>query len=132
MLKTLVVVLGLFLLFTSSVFAAGFQLKSIGVLDVTGTMSKEWWYTTVNPPLSGITTAGSSVTVNDLNRRRSSGGVEFLGRQPVFYPPHRQRPGRRGRAGPAVDSGRRFDGADFSSVVRRAIGSGCRCRSIAG
>src|SRR3989304_7701430 len=64
MLKTLVVVLGLFLLFTSSVFAAGFQLKSIGVLDVTGTMSKEWWYTTVNPPLSGITTAGSSVTVN--------------------------------------------------------------------
>ena len=63
MLKILVAVWIWFLVFSTSVFASGFQLKSIGVLDVTGTMSKEWWYTTANPPLSGITSAGASVTV---------------------------------------------------------------------
>ena len=64
MLKSLVIALALCLFFFSSVSAAGFQLKSIGALDVTGAVSQEWWYTTANPSLSGITTPGSTVTVN--------------------------------------------------------------------
>lgn len=64
MLKRLaLVVLCLVFLSSSLAWSAGFQLKAIGVLDVTGAVSKEWWYTTANPPLSGITTAGSTVTV---------------------------------------------------------------------
>lgn len=63
MLKFLLAVLSFLLLNVTSVFASGFQLKAIGALDVTGAVSKEWWYSNVNPRLSGITTAGSSVTV---------------------------------------------------------------------
>jgi hypothetical protein len=63
MLKVLACVLSLFILFSASVFASGFQLKAIGALDVTGAVSKEWWYSNANPALSGITTAGSTVTV---------------------------------------------------------------------
>ena len=64
MLKSLAIALSLLFLSTSIIFAAGFQLKSIGALDVAGAVSKDWWYTTVNPSLSGMTTVGSTVTVN--------------------------------------------------------------------
>jgi hypothetical protein len=63
MLKFMLIALGLLLFTSVSVFAAGFQLKSIGGLDVTGSVSKEWWYTSANPTLSGMTTVGSAVTV---------------------------------------------------------------------
>ena len=63
MLKLLLVVLSFFFLSVTSVFASGFQLKAIGALDVTGAVSKEWWYSTANPRLSGITPVGSAVTV---------------------------------------------------------------------
>ena len=63
MLKLLLVVLSSFFLSVTSVVASGFQLKAIGALDVTGAVSKEWWYSNVNPRLSGITTVGSAVTV---------------------------------------------------------------------
>lgn len=63
MLKILLAVLSLFLLNVFSVFASGFQLKAIGALDVTGAVSQEWWYSAVNPRLSGITPVGSAVTV---------------------------------------------------------------------
>ena len=43
--------------------ASGFQLKNIGSLDTKGVSYSEWWYSTENPNLSGITTAGDTVTV---------------------------------------------------------------------
>src|SRR3989344_6744365 len=64
MLKTLVVALSFWLLLPSLVFASGFQLKSIGAMDVTGAVSTEWWYTSVNPVLAGVAGAGSTVTVS--------------------------------------------------------------------
>jgi hypothetical protein len=64
MLKVLVGVFSFLFVFSASIFASGFQLKSIGALDVTGAVSKEWWYSGANPTLSGITTVGSTVTVN--------------------------------------------------------------------
>ena len=64
MLKSLAIALSLLFLSTSIIFAAGFQLKSIGALDVTGAVSKDWWYITANPSLSGMVTVGSTVTVN--------------------------------------------------------------------
>lgn len=63
MLKLLLAVLSFFLFNVPLLFASGFQLKAIGALDVTGAVSKEWWYSNANPRLSGITPAGSTVTV---------------------------------------------------------------------
>lgn len=63
MLKLLISVWFWLVVLVSPIFASGFQLKAIGAMDVTGTMSKEWWYTSANPSLSGITAAGSAVTV---------------------------------------------------------------------
>lgn len=63
MLKNLAATFCLMLLSVSLVSASGFQLKFIGGLDVTGAVSKEWWYTTANPKLSGISSAGSAVTI---------------------------------------------------------------------
>lgn len=63
MLKYLLVLGGSLILFSSSLLAAGFQLKAIGALDVTGTMSSEWWYTSANPVLSGTADPESEVTV---------------------------------------------------------------------
>ena len=63
MLKTLVVALSFWLLLPSLVFASGFQLKSIGAMDVTGAVSTEWWYTSVNPNLSGIASPDATVTI---------------------------------------------------------------------
>lgn len=62
MLKILAVGLSLFFGVATAV-AAGFQLNAIGALDVTGTMSREWWYTSPNPVLSGETADGAAVTV---------------------------------------------------------------------
>ncbi|MDZ7587276.1 MAG: Ig-like domain-containing protein [Patescibacteria group bacterium] len=63
MFKSLIIVLALSFFSFSPVSASGFQLKSIGALDVTGAVSQEWWYSTANPQFSGLTTVGSTVTV---------------------------------------------------------------------
>jgi len=47
----------------SPALASGFQLQYIGGLNTQGVAYSEWWYSTENPALSGITTAGDSVTV---------------------------------------------------------------------
>jgi Big-like domain-containing protein len=62
MLKRLFII-GLFLLIASPALASGFQLQYIGGLDTQGATYSEWWYSTENPSLSGITTAGDSVSV---------------------------------------------------------------------
>ena len=61
--KGLLVASLLFLISSSAVTAAGFQLKNIGSLDTKGVSYSEWWYSTENPTLSGTTAAGDSVTV---------------------------------------------------------------------
>ena len=59
----LVFLVFLLLITPSFVSAAGFQLTHIGSLDVTGTSSSQWWYTTANPTLTGTTSASTSVDV---------------------------------------------------------------------
>lgn len=58
-----IVFLVVFLLLASPVLASGFQLKYIGGLNTQGKALSEWWYSTENPALSGITTVGDMVTV---------------------------------------------------------------------
>lgn len=62
MLKRLIFI-SLFFLLASPALASGFQLKYIGGLNTQGVAYSEWWYSTENPSLSGITTAGDSVSV---------------------------------------------------------------------
>jgi len=52
------------IIFTSSAFASGFQLKTIGVLDVDGVTANHIWYSNGNTTITGITTAYSEVEIN--------------------------------------------------------------------
>lgn len=64
MLRVLIVALVLLVISSVAVFASGFQLKTIGGMDVTGAVSSEWWYTSANPVLSGVAGANEVVTVD--------------------------------------------------------------------
>jgi|APSaa5957512622_1039677.scaffolds.fasta_scaffold40390_2 hypothetical protein len=75
--KRLLVLLS-FLTLTSPVFASGFQLKNIGGLDTKGMAYTEWWYSTENPSLSGITSVGDSVSVT-IDGTASSATVDASG-----------------------------------------------------
>jgi len=57
---------GLFFLFVVSqqVLASGFQLKTIGSVNVTGSTWTEWWYSAANPTFTGTALAGATVTID--------------------------------------------------------------------
>jgi hypothetical protein len=50
-------------LFLVNVYAADFALTRIGALDTGGAMYSDWWYTGVNPTLSGTGEADATITV---------------------------------------------------------------------
>ncbi|MEI8067426.1 MAG: hypothetical protein WCG91_00545 [Candidatus Shapirobacteria bacterium] len=54
----------LFIVLTKSAFASGFNLNSIGALDVSGKQSSHWWYVGRQPNLVGEAAAGSTVSVS--------------------------------------------------------------------
>ena len=54
----------LILIFPQSLFAAGFQLKTVGGMNVEGVTYNQLWYTNTNVTFTGITTANAAVTVN--------------------------------------------------------------------
>jgi len=60
---TLALSLILTLSLSAKIFAAGFQLESIGSLNTTGYQYPEWWYSSDHPTLNGITTANSTITI---------------------------------------------------------------------
>lgn len=53
-----------FISFASVVHASGFQIKTIGVLDVDGVNASHLWYTNGNTTITGITTAYSEVEIS--------------------------------------------------------------------
>lgn len=56
-------ILALSFFFFSRSLAAAFQITKIGALDTTGKSYSEWWYTGVNPMLSGTGAISTDVTV---------------------------------------------------------------------
>lgn len=56
--------LSLSIIFSFSAFASGFQLKTIGVLDVDGVTANHIWYSNGNTTITGITTAYSEVEIS--------------------------------------------------------------------
>ena len=57
-------VLMLLFLFPQKVLASGFQIKTIGALDMDGVTYGHIWYTTTNPLITGITTANTDVNIS--------------------------------------------------------------------
>lgn len=63
--KRFVFLFVLFLVFSSrSVFASGFQIKTIGALDMDGVTASHIWYSNTNPVITGTTIASSDVEIN--------------------------------------------------------------------
>lgn len=62
--KYLVLVFALFLYSGKSVFAGGFNLRSIGSLDTSGRQISHWWYTGSIPTMKGEASAGEAVTIS--------------------------------------------------------------------
>lgn len=62
--KIFLVFLLVFLLSSVKVFASGFQLKTIGALDVDGVTAGHVWYSSGSPTITGITTAYTDVEVS--------------------------------------------------------------------
>jgi len=54
----------LFLVVSQQVFASGFQLKTIGSINVTGSTWTEWWYSAANPTFTGTALEGATVTID--------------------------------------------------------------------
>jgi hypothetical protein len=50
--------------FSRYTLASGFNLNSIGNLDVDGKLSSHWWYTATNPTFSGEAQANSTININ--------------------------------------------------------------------
>lgn len=65
MLKKATFLLTLFsaLVFSASVYAGTLQLTNIGAVATGGKMYTEWWYTNVNPKLTGQASSNAEVTV---------------------------------------------------------------------
>jgi hypothetical protein len=53
----------LLITFATNTLASGFYLKSIGTLDVSSTSYDHYWYTSINPNLSGLSPANATVTI---------------------------------------------------------------------
>jgi hypothetical protein len=68
----------LLLQFTKSALASGFSLNSIGSLDTSGRQYNHWWYSDLQPTLSGTALAGSliDITINSQTAQTTadSGG----------------------------------------------------------
>lgn len=62
--KVLSIVVFFLFLFSATVFASGFQLKTIGALDVDGVTAPHIWYSSGGPAITGITTAYTDVEVS--------------------------------------------------------------------
>jgi hypothetical protein len=62
--KILFIFLLLLSISTKTVFASGFNLKSIGGLDTNGRQISHWWYTSTNLTLSGEAAPNSTVNIN--------------------------------------------------------------------
>lgn len=62
--KILLIFLFFFFVSTMTVFASGFQLKTIGALDVDGVTASHIWYSSGSPTITGITTAYTDVEVS--------------------------------------------------------------------
>ncbi|MBL7078162.1 hypothetical protein ISS42_00700 [Candidatus Shapirobacteria bacterium] len=62
---TALVVLALAFLFLnfSSVFASGFNLKSIGNLNTDGKLYPQWWYSSLQPTFAGEAAASSAIDI---------------------------------------------------------------------
>ena len=61
--KSLAMFLWLFLIFGREVGAAGFNLKSIGNVSTESQQISQWWYSGLQPVLSGEAVAGSVVNI---------------------------------------------------------------------
>jgi len=61
--KVLVAFLLLFVIFGKQVWAGGFNLKSIGNVSTEGQQISHWWYSGLQPVLSGEALPGSEVTI---------------------------------------------------------------------
>lgn len=64
LLNTLFIFVAVFLLTVTEVTASGFYLSSIGSMDVSATSYPQYWYTGVNPLLTGVAPAGATVNVS--------------------------------------------------------------------
>ncbi|MFZ5424206.1 MAG: hypothetical protein ACOZAO_00200 [Patescibacteria group bacterium] len=74
---TLIVIL--FLLSTAfPVFAADFELLTIGSLNTNGANYTDWWYTGINPLFTGIADPGSTITVT-INGESSTTSADSSG-----------------------------------------------------
>lgn len=62
--KYLLFILVLGLCTASSVFASGFNLKSIDGVNTDGKLYSQWYHTSLQPSLSGEAPADSTVTIN--------------------------------------------------------------------
>ncbi len=54
----------IFFLIPGSLYASGFNLKSIGGVNVDGKLYSQWYHTSLQPSMSGEAAAGSTVTIN--------------------------------------------------------------------
>lgn len=61
--KVLVIFLVLFLIFSKQAWAGGFNLKSISSVSTEGQQISHWWYSGLQPVLSGEVMPGSGVTI---------------------------------------------------------------------
>ena len=64
MCKRIFCLLVIFSLFTKTVYAGGFNLKSIGQVNTDGQQISHWWYAGLTPILVGEATALNEVTVS--------------------------------------------------------------------
>lgn len=64
MYKKLLIITVLFCLSVKVALAGGFNLKSIGSVTTSGQQISHWWYTGLNPVLTGDAVAGSTVTIS--------------------------------------------------------------------
>jgi hypothetical protein len=64
MYKKLFFLVVLFSLFTKTVYAGGFNLKSIGQVNTSGQQISHWWYSGITPVLTGDAMAASTVTIS--------------------------------------------------------------------
>lgn len=58
-----VLILGAFVAFSNSAFAASLTLTKIGALDTGGNTYPQWWYTASSPVFAGTADAGATVNV---------------------------------------------------------------------
>ena len=63
LIKFALLIISLLILARTSVYASGFYLSSIGTMDVSGSAYPQYWYSGVNPVLTGVAPVGATVNV---------------------------------------------------------------------